>query len=348
MYDRSALPSSSCGVGTHRNTTSASAAACAAPITKRSRPAATASDTIAAEPVFDDRDLAGLEPGDLAGIDVGTHDHEPEVGEASARGEPDVARPDHSDRRADPCLGGRRGRRSRIGHRRNATNATSRRRDYWPAAQPCRVPLSPADAHAKMTDMFGAATAGVLGLLDRPATPSLTLAGLVVLGGWLYHVWSEYAARPASVTVTDGADDRRPEPIDGTSLETPAVVALLTNGFRVPASAITATTLDLAARGWVRLAVVDDELVVVTRGQGAPATHSARTSSRCSATSCRGRSTTSARPARWRCRSTGSTAVGGSRFANAVAAHAQSLGLCTRRFEWSAGRAGRDRLRRSD
>ena len=37
----------------------------------------------------------------------------------------------------------------------------------------------------------------------------------------------------------------------------------------MPASAITATALDLAARGWVRLAVVDDELVVVTRGQGA-------------------------------------------------------------------------------
>ena len=92
------------------------------------------------QPVFDDRDLAGLEPGDLAGIDVGTHDHEAEVGEAGARGEPDIAGSDHSNRRADRCLGGRRGRRSRIGHRRNATNATSRCRVYWPAAQPCRIP----------------------------------------------------------------------------------------------------------------------------------------------------------------------------------------------------------------
>ncbi len=149
-------------------------------------------------------------------------------------------------------------------------------------------------------------------------------------------MWSEYAARPASVTVPDAADDRRPEPIDGTSLETPAVVALLTNGFRVPASAITATTLDLAARGWVRLAVVEDELVVVTRGQGRAGDSlrpyeqqmlSHLMSRAFNDVSSAGTLAMSQRRLdhRWR-----------TRFGNAVAGHAQSLGLCTRRFEWSA------------
>jgi hypothetical protein len=138
------------------------------------------------------------------------------------------------------------------------------------------------------------------------------------------------------VSVPDGADDRRPDPIDGDAFETPAVVALLTNGFRVPASAITATTLDLAARGWVRLAVVDDELVVVTRGQGR-AGDSLRPYEQQMLSHLMSRAFNDVSSAgtlamsqhrldhRWR-----------TRFGHAVAAHAQSLGLCTRRFEWGA------------
>ena len=110
--------------------------------------------------------------------------------------------------------------------------------------------------------------ADALALVDRPHTPSLTIAAVATIVGWLFHVWSQYATRPDPAHAPDDASDQKPPPIDG-RLETPAVVALLTNGFRVPASAITATALDLAARGWLRLAVVDDELVVVTRGQGA-------------------------------------------------------------------------------
>ena len=122
-------------------------------------------------------------------------------------------------------------------------------------------------------------------------------------------------------------------PIDGRPLESPAVVALLTNGFRVPTSAITATALDLASRGWVRLAVIDDELVVVTRGQGAAGDSlqpyeqhvlSHLMSRAFNDVSSAGTLAMSQHrlDRRWR-----------TRFGHAVAAHAQSLALSARRFE---------------
>jgi hypothetical protein len=116
-----------------------------------------------------------------------------------------------------------------------------------------------------MTAMIGAPA---IALFNRPTTPALAVAVVAVVGGWLFHLWSD---RPIMLgdDADDRGDDRRPSPLPGHALEPPAVVALLTNGFDVPPSAITATALDLAARGWVRLAIVDDELVVVTRGQGA-------------------------------------------------------------------------------
>lgn len=42
------------------------------------------------------------------------------------------------------------------------------------------------------------------------------------------------------------------------------MVGLLTNGYEVPASAVTATVLDLARRGWIKIASTSDELVVFT------------------------------------------------------------------------------------
>ena len=113
-----------------------------------------------------------------------------------------------------------------------------------------------------MTGMFGVVAAGVA-LLDRPATPALVVAGLATTAGWAYHAWSLHVARPRAADAPDDpAVDRRPPPLDGHHIESPAVVALLTNGFRVPSSAITATALDLASRGWVRIAVVDDDFLL--------------------------------------------------------------------------------------
>jgi hypothetical protein len=187
-------------------------------------------------------------------------------------------------------------------------------------------------AHAKMACMIGV-VAGAVALVDRPHTPSLAFAALATLAGWVYHLWSQYATSPAAATAPDDASDQKPAPIGGGRLETPALVALLTNGYRVPASAITATALDLAARGWVRLAVVDDELVVVTRGQGAAGDSlqpyeqqvlSHLMSRAFNDVSSAGTLAMSQHriDRRWR-----------TRFGHAVATHSQSLGLSVRRFE---------------
>ena len=173
-------------------------------------------------------------------------------------------------------------------------------------------------------------------LVDRPHTPSLTIAAVATLAGWLFHLWSQYATQPAPATAPDDAPDQKPPPVDGRPLESPAVVALLTNGFRVPASAITATALDLAARGWVRLAVVDDELVVVTRGQGVAGDslqpYEQQVLSHLMARAFNDVSSAGTLAMsqhrldrRWR-----------TRFGHAVATHAQSLGLSARRFEWTS------------
>lgn len=107
---------------------------------------------------------------------------------------------------------------------------------------------------------------GALAFLHRPSTSTLIIVLVTGLLGWALHWRAEWATRPAPV---EPGESRRPGPIDGQAIEPPAVVALLTNGFDVPRSAVTATALDLAARGWIRLSTVEGELVVVTRGTGA-------------------------------------------------------------------------------
>ncbi len=104
---------------------------------------------------------------------------------------------------------------------------------------------------------------GALAFFDRPSTSTLVLAILVAIAGWSLHHYAEWSTRPGR---PEAGPTRRPPPLADGSIEPPAVVALVTNGFVVPRTAVTATALDLAARGWVRLTTVDGELVVVTRG----------------------------------------------------------------------------------
>lgn len=105
----------------------------------------------------------------------------------------------------------------------------------------------------------------VAAILDRPSNGALTFAVVVAGLGWALHAYLYWAKRPS---MPEPIGTKRPDPIDGNSLEPPAVVALLTNEYDVPRTAVTATALDLAARGWIRLTTVDGELVVVTRGAG--------------------------------------------------------------------------------
>lgn len=114
-----------------------------------------------------------------------------------------------------------------------------------------------------MTAMSGVSAATVALSIGRPATPALAVAVVAALAGWALSLLADRASRPPAPEATG---DRRPAPSTDRPIEPPAVMALLTNGYDVPTSAVTATVLDLAARGWIRLATVGGELVVVTRG----------------------------------------------------------------------------------
>ncbi len=113
-----------------------------------------------------------------------------------------------------------------------------------------------------MTSMLAVEHGGALAFLHRPSTTALSIVVVCAVLGWGLHWFAEWSTRPRSEP--PGAA-RRPAPLEGGTVEPPAVVALLTNGFDVPRSAVVATALDLAARGWIRLTTIDDELVVVTR-----------------------------------------------------------------------------------
>lgn len=114
-----------------------------------------------------------------------------------------------------------------------------------------------------MTGMVAMELGAVVAFFDRPSTSALLVAIAAVAAGWVLHVRAAWTTRPDH---DPPAGDQRPRPLSDGSLEPPAVVALLTNGYDTPDAAVTATALDLAARGWIRLTTVDGELAVVTRG----------------------------------------------------------------------------------
>ncbi|MEQ9163013.1 MAG: DUF2207 domain-containing protein, partial [Ilumatobacter fluminis] len=103
-------------------------------------------------------------------------------------------------------------------------------------------------------------------IFDRPSTNTVAIAIACTAIGWALHWWFECSTRSERA---DPHGEQRPEPVEGQTIEPPAVVGLITNEFTAPQSAVTATSLDLAARGWIRLTSTDGELVVVTRGNPA-------------------------------------------------------------------------------
>jgi len=105
----------------------------------------------------------------------------------------------------------------------------------------------------------------LLAITTRPSTPALALALGVTALGWLAlrrAMWAAAPPRPAP------AGDERPRPARNGWMEPPAVVGLLANDYTVPPTAVTATALDLASRGWIQVANAGNELVVFTRGSG--------------------------------------------------------------------------------
>ncbi len=99
-----------------------------------------------------------------------------------------------------------------------------------------------------------------LELLGRPNSVLVILAAVVA---GLSMIVSQRSSARLSPPVPIEIGDRRPGP----DQEPPAVVGLITNGYRVPRTAVVATTIDLIRRGWVRAAQSDQgELVILTRG----------------------------------------------------------------------------------
>nr|MCU0261486.1 DUF2207 domain-containing protein [Ilumatobacteraceae bacterium] len=112
---------------------------------------------------------------------------------------------------------------------------------------------------------MGSSTSVVIALAARPDGTSTGVAialALVSIALVAAAAVTTRARRPRPV------GDGRPEPLPSGVLEPPAVVGVLTGGYRTPDAAVTATLLDLAAREWVRLAVVDGSVVVLTRDAG--------------------------------------------------------------------------------
>jgi hypothetical protein len=105
----------------------------------------------------------------------------------------------------------------------------------------------------------------VLAITTRPSTPVVAVAIAVAAIGWLAlrrAMWSAVPSRPPPV------GNERPRQARNGWMEPPAVVALLTNDYTVPPTAVVATALDLASRGWIQLAHVGNEVIVFTRGSG--------------------------------------------------------------------------------
>lgn len=99
--------------------------------------------------------------------------------------------------------------------------------------------------------------------IGRPSTAWLAAATIFVIGGWGLHFWLEHATRPP---VPPAGPVTRPEPPSGESaVEPPAVVALLTNGYQTPPSAVPGTVLDLSARHWLSLTASNSRLYVLTQ-----------------------------------------------------------------------------------
>src|SRR5262245_17858032 len=96
--------------------------------------------------------------------------------------------------------------------------------------------------------------------LTEPATAPLVLAIVLTVGAAIYLFVASRIVQPPRVVATTETSE--------IGEETPAVASLLTNGFVVTPYAGVATLLDLAARGWLRIVPVEDEVVVLTDGHG--------------------------------------------------------------------------------
>jgi hypothetical protein len=101
----------------------------------------------------------------------------------------------------------------------------------------------------------------LLGFLTEPARGPFVLSIVSTLAAAIYLFVVGRLLKPPRVVASEETSEIGPE--------TPAVASLLTNGFAVTPNAAAATLFDLAARGWLRIVGVEDEVVVLADGHGA-------------------------------------------------------------------------------
>ncbi len=102
-----------------------------------------------------------------------------------------------------------------------------------------------------MTPMIGVGVLGLEVFAPAFAMSWLVLAAFCTVGAFVTFAWRRRRVappRPAPATSVDRLRD-----------DTPAVVNMLTNDAAVTAAALRATVIDLAARGWLRILVPDDD-----------------------------------------------------------------------------------------
>ena len=232
--------------GTRRRRRSAAAAA---PTSNVRRPVGERRRDDLGEALLDDRDLATAQPGDAVLVEVGAHHPMAEVGKAGGGREADVAGADD----ADPATAARSGRIVAAHERREGTSASVRcgrvTMTSVPRYGPCQDGVRAPRPHApRIPHRTGARPA-------RRWRRAATVAAAV------YLLVAGRLLRPPRVVASEETSEIGPE--------TPAVASLLTNGFVVTPNAAVATLFDLAARGWLRIVAVDDEVIVLTDGHGA-------------------------------------------------------------------------------
>lgn len=103
--------------------------------------------------------------------------------------------------------------------------------------------------------------------IGRPGSTTLIIATAFAFAGWVLHVWMRISSESVAIPIGPVAKPKAPP---HGRLESPAVVALLTNGFSVPRSAVEATSLDLVSRGWLRLIRSDVGVAIDTRSRPSP------------------------------------------------------------------------------
>ena len=99
-----------------------------------------------------------------------------------------------------------------------------------------------------------------LAFITSPSVASAVVATILLCAAWLLLNRSARVGEPPALEVHEPVEEQPDDP--------PAVVSLITSGFVVTPHAAVATLLDLAARDWLSIDELGDDVVVLTNRHG--------------------------------------------------------------------------------